>query len=403
MNDVLVVGAGPAGNNTAYKLASLGYDVTVADWRYQIGDKLCTGIVGKECIRRYPLDPSLILRDARSAQVATPNGETIEFVQEEVQAYVIDRVGYVASIAERAKQAGASYLLGSRVTEISVDEDHCEVQLSSESGQQSVRAKTVVLASGFGSELNTRAGLGKAGDYVTGVQAEVEAPGIDQTTVYVGQSVAPGFFAWLVPTWKDRALIGLLCRQQGLNHLNTLIQQLQLEGKITRIIREPLRWGIPLRPPSKTYGHRIVAVGDVAGQVKPTTGGGIYYALLSSDIAADTIHGAFKSNDFSGSYLSLYERQWKSVLSQELEVGYSARRFFEVLNDDQISCLVSTIASNGLSSELMGSGSVSFDWHSGAIAKLISYPLVGKALALINPLLASLAPHNRSSFPGQLD
>ena len=51
MEDVIVIGAGPAGNNTALRLASLGYGVTVVDWRKRIGDKLCTGIVGAECAR----------------------------------------------------------------------------------------------------------------------------------------------------------------------------------------------------------------------------------------------------------------------------------------------------------------------------------------------------------------
>ena len=398
--DLLVIGAGPAGNNAAYKLASLGYDVVVADWRHRIGDKLCTGIVGKECIDRYPIDPSLILRSAQSAQIATPNGQTTEFAGDEVQAYVVDRVGYIDSMAEQAKRAGATYMLGSRATGISVEKDRCRVRFASESGQRTIEAKAVALASGFGSELNNKAGLGKPGDHVTAVQAEVQAPGINQITVYVGQSVAPGFFAWLAPTKKDRALVGLLSRHRAQDHMDNLIRQLHQDGRIAGVIREPSRWGIPLRPPRKTYGHRILAVGDAAGQVKPTTGGGIYYALLSSDVAADTLHQAFKQGDLSSSFLSTYERQWKALLSKELEVGYLARRFFESLDDHQISSLVEAMGRNGLSAQLMDSRQITFD---RAISKVISYPLFGKALTLINPLLATLAPHDAGPSPSQPD
>ena len=55
MDDVIIVGAGPAGNNTALGLASRGFAVTVIDARQIIGDKLCTGIVGQECTRRFPI------------------------------------------------------------------------------------------------------------------------------------------------------------------------------------------------------------------------------------------------------------------------------------------------------------------------------------------------------------
>ena len=48
LQDVIIVGAGPAGNNAALSLASKGYGVTVIDSRKNIGDKLCTGLVGEE-------------------------------------------------------------------------------------------------------------------------------------------------------------------------------------------------------------------------------------------------------------------------------------------------------------------------------------------------------------------
>ncbi|MCI0896452.1 MAG: NAD(P)/FAD-dependent oxidoreductase, partial [Chloroflexi bacterium] len=72
MDDVIVVGAGPAGNNTALGLATRGHAVTVIDWRHDIGDKLCTGLVGRECIRRFPIDPEHVLREPRSAMVMAP-------------------------------------------------------------------------------------------------------------------------------------------------------------------------------------------------------------------------------------------------------------------------------------------------------------------------------------------
>ena len=58
-------------------------------------------------------------------------------------------------------------------------------------------------------------------------------------------------------------------------------------------------WGIPIQPVKKNYSERCLLIGDVAGQVKPTTGGGIYYAMKSSDIASEIVIDALNNNNFS--------------------------------------------------------------------------------------------------------
>ena len=63
LDDVIVVGAGPAGNNAALGLASRRYAVKVIDSRHNIGEKLCTGIVGQECSRRFPIEDGMVYRD----------------------------------------------------------------------------------------------------------------------------------------------------------------------------------------------------------------------------------------------------------------------------------------------------------------------------------------------------
>ena len=393
LNDVIVIGAGPAGNNIAYRLASLGYGVTVVDWRVRIGDKLCTDIVGRECIQRFPLEESLVYHDARMARVIAPGGKTVDLTRKDVQAHVVDRVAYVASFADRARQAGATYLLGRRVTDVSSDDGCVRARLTDGTESDTLKARVVVLACGFGSELIGQVGLGKVGDFVTGIQAEVEAPYTNEINIYFGKNVAPGFFAWLLPTSHGKALIGLLSRHHGNGHLERLISRLRDQGTVTAVTKAPARWGVPLRPLPRTFGERVLVVGDAAGQVKPTTGGGIYYALLSSEVAVDTLDTAFRRNDVSASQLSHYEKEWKALLSQELEIGYSARRLFEVLTDCQIDSLVHTISSNGIYTELIDAQALSFDWHSGIITKVTSHPLLVKALTLINPLLASMASH----------
>ena len=391
--DVVVAGAGPAGNNVALRLASLGYEVTVLDWRTSIGDKLCTGIVGRECIRRFPLDRSHIYRDAQVATAVSPGGREVRVARNDVQAHIVDRVAYVASIGEEARRAGAQYLLGYRVTDVSITQNCATISYTDEREKRTLEARALVLASGFGSELAGQLGLDRVGDFVTGFQAEVLAPDVDEVNVYFGREVAPGFFGWLTPTSGGRALVGLLCRNGGQAYMDSLIQRLTQQGTVVEVTKSSARWGVPLRPLGRTFGDRFLVVGDAAGQAKPTTGGGIFYALMASEMAAEALHKALARGDLSSARLHAYEKSWKGTLSRELEIGYSARRFFEILGDSQIETLMQLITRNGIHRQLTNSRVLSFDWHSDAIVKLMGHPLLARALTLINPVLAALAPH----------
>ena len=387
MEDVIVVGAGPAGNNAARALASQGYGVTVIDSRENIGDKLCTGLVGEECFRRYPIDPALVYREINSALVVAPSSEGIRFETPHPVARVVNRVAYVSSFASKAREAGARYMLGQRV--LRVEQHKNRVSVVTDEGP--LEARALVLATGFGSQLNRQLGLGETSDYVVGIQALVEADGLDEVEVYLGRNVAPGFFAWLVPTQPGYALAGLLVRKDAQDLFARFICNREAEGRIRAPVTKAICWGIPLRPLPNTYADRVLVVGDAAGQVKPTTGGGIFYSLLASEIASGALDQALREDSLSSNRLGAYQKEWKSLLSKELEVGYSARRAFEYLGDSHISSLIHQASKNGFVAELANSPDVSFDWHSSMIGKIMGHPTLGGVLRLVNPLLARMA------------
>jgi flavin-dependent dehydrogenase len=279
------------------------------------------------------------------------------------------------------------YLLGERVHRI-VSQNQGVTVIT---GQGSRQARAVVLATGFGSPLVRQAGLGSVSDYVTGVQAVVSTDGVDEVEVHLGSDVAPGFFSYLVPTLPGRALVGLLSRKKAQTRLTNFIQKLRQAGKIKEVVNEAATWGIPLRPLKRTYLDRMVVVGDAAGQVKPTTGGGIYYSLLAGEAAAQVLSEALADDDLSSGNLSRYQSRWRDLLAAEIEVGYSARRLYEFLTDQQIGALVKRAAANGFNSELVDASEGTFDWHGKMIAQIMGNPGLGGALRLINPLLARLA------------
>ena len=112
MYDVIVIGAGPCGNMAALELAERGISVAVLDRRTNIGDKLCTGIIGRECAELFPAAPEHIHGEARSATIVSPGGRRYRIERKQTHAYIVNRVAYVNSVAERAQQAGTEYILG---------------------------------------------------------------------------------------------------------------------------------------------------------------------------------------------------------------------------------------------------------------------------------------------------
>lgn len=390
MDDFIIIGAGPAGNSAAYHLAQGGHNVTVIDRKIVIGDKLCTGIVGAECLEKFPARESSIIKEARSAKFVSPSGIEVEMIKDTTQAYILDRVSYVASIADAAKTTGARYLTRS-VTNIEVHRDCVEIATEGDNGTETLKARAIVIASGFGTKFTRKLGLGAIKDFATGTQAEVVAPEQDQVQVYFGQHIAPSFFGWLVPTSPGKALVGLMARHNSRHLLSGFIEQLKAEGKITTISKDPTHWVIPLEPLPRTYGDRLLVAGDAAGQVKPTTGGGIYYSIRAGEIAATSLQKALSLGDFSMAQLRHYEKSWKSLLSRELNIGRSSRTLFETLGDHQIDSLMETIATNGIRSDVLSSKEFSFDWHQYAIIKALGHPLLSKSLKALSPLANRIA------------
>jgi geranylgeranyl reductase family protein len=379
--DVAVIGGGPVGSYTAYKLAGMGYDVVVLDAKERPGEMVCcTGIIGRECLDSFDIDDKVVLRWVNSARLFSPSGRLIHLWRQEDQACIVDRAAFDMAIAKRAQSEGAEYLLSSPVSSVEIGDDRVRVEAACHGTQLNIEARVVVIATGFGSKLIRALGLGKVGDFVMGAQSDVETAGINEVEIYFGRKLAPGFFAWLVPTSSRRARVGLLSRRNPGHYLKQLVLFLKTQGKIVAADTELSYGGIPLKPLSRTYGERLVVVGDVAGQVKPTTGGGIYYGLLCAGMAARNLDLALKGDALMAKDLAGYEQEWKSRLGRELRRGYLARQFYECLSDQQVDRIFDIAKSNGIAEALLKDAEVSFDWHAEVVLRLLAHRVISKAV-----------------------
>lgn len=372
MYDVIVVGAGPAGSRVAERLAGAGHHVLVMERKPAPGGKLCcTGIIGMECLEAFSIDPSVILRHYRSANLFSPSGELVRVEREQDQACIVDRDAFDKSLAHRARKAGVEFRFNCEVVENEGGPGGGISVIYEENGRTDIlESRSVIYACGYSRRLISSLGMGRHGDATAGAQAEVEAPSLEEVEVYFGD-VSPKFFGWLAPTSSGHARVGLLARRNPHGLLNAWLQELATRGKIRSADVPFQHGGIPLKPLPRTFGNRVLVVGDAAGQVKPVTGGGIYYGLLCADIAAEHLDRALKTGDLSARSLEGYERDWKQLLGKELREGYLARRVYERLGYGFIDRLFKTVREQGVAGALLKDPEFKFDWHGGALRRFV--------------------------------
>jgi digeranylgeranylglycerophospholipid reductase len=379
--DVIVVGAGPSGSYTAYELASLGHDVAVFEEKSAPGlNACCTGIISAECLQSMDPGTDGILTKVNSAKFFSPSGRCLRVQTESVQAYVVNRLSLDKAITSKAQSQGAQYFFSSPVIDIIPGKDRIQAETLCSGAREIFSARAVILANGFRPKLPLKLGLGKIKNFLVGAQAEIEVKNVDEFEVYFGQEIAPGGFAWFVPTSTNKAYLGLLATSQAKLHLQKFLNKLTCQGRIVNRDVEIEQKAIPIGTLAHSYGDRVLVIGDAAGQVKPTTGGGIYFGHLGARIAAEVLDEALSSDNLTAGRLSRYHKQWKTKMGKELSRGYWARWAYAKLNDRQIEGIFNVLNSGGMAEALLNSNNFSFDWHSRLILSALrhssAYPLL---------------------------
>jgi digeranylgeranylglycerophospholipid reductase len=386
--NTIVIGAGPVGTYLADKLVRLGYKVLVLDKKSAPGqDVCCTGIISKDCLNLLPPGINLSKRTIRSASFVAPSGKLLRLSRNDDVAYIVDRVALEQELTAIAQADGACCIFNSDVIDLQHTEKCLIVSAKCQGINTKFHAQTVVITTGFGSPLPAKIGLGEIKNYIIGAQAEVCMSNIKDVEIYFDRTLGPGGFSWLVPMGDNLGLLGQLTYGQPKKHFKKLLAALRNHAKISTTDVSPDCRLIPLSPLPKTHSERLLVVGEAAGQVKPMTGGGIYYGFLCADIAVETLHRAFQAREFSETRLASYEKRWRARLGRELKIGYWAHRFYSMLGNRQIEGLHNLISRNGMPRLISEMDDFPFDWHSRLLLKTLSHLAVSIPALVINPLI----------------
>jgi len=299
--DVVVVGGGPSGATAAEDLVRSGHKVALLDRAGRI--KPCGGAIPPRLIRDFFIPDDQIVAKITTARMISPTGRRVDIPIEGGYVGMVDREHFDEFLRNRAAEAGAHRLTGTFLR-IERDADGSHVIYRDKASGEEMRLATRMIIGADGARSNIARdyipGASKI-PYVIAYHEIVEAPAASDLydpvrcdVIYDG-AISPDFYGWVFPHGKQ-ASIGMGTMVDGVD-LKDATARLRAQSGLTdckTIRREGAP--IPLKPLDRwDNGRDIVLAGDAAGVVAPSSGEGIFYAMVGGRVAATAVAAKLKT------------------------------------------------------------------------------------------------------------
>ncbi len=303
--DVFVVGGGPSGATAAEDLARAGKRVAMLDREGRI--KPCGGAIPPRAIKDFAIPDEQIVARIETARMISPTGRQVDIHIENGFVGMVDREHFDEFLRVRTTRAGAERLTG---TYLRIERDSAGTHVvwrDKASGlEQRSRTKLIIGADGARSDVaRDEVPGGDRIPYVIAYHEIIKAPKTMAAAnadynpkrcdvIYDGR-ISPDFYGWVFPH-GDQASVGMGTGRDGVN-LKRATADLRAASGLSgceTIRREGAP--IPLKPLDRwDNGRDVVLAGDAAGVVAPSSGEGIYYAMLGGRVAATAAQAVLAS------------------------------------------------------------------------------------------------------------
>jgi geranylgeranyl reductase family protein len=325
--DAIVIGAGPAGSTAAFRLSRAGARVLLLDRERFPRDKPCGGGLTYRAVRELPVGVEPVVEDTvHRFELGFRYGKRFERNSAEPLVLMTQRRRLDAHLAERAAAAGADFRDGTKASALELDEAGGTVRFDGSAAS----APIVIGADGVNGLSARSLGLGRDRSHgvalegnVAYVHARAREDRRGRAVVELG--TVPGGYAWVFP--------------KG-DHVNVGVGGWESEGPRLRehLERACAAYGLPAERLESLRGYRLpmrsagdgarrgraLLVGDAAGLVDPLSGDGIYEALVSSRLAAESTLELLGGGDLDG-----YEPRLEAALGRTLSASWKAKLALE--------------------------------------------------------------------------
>ncbi len=318
---VVIVGAGVVGLSLARDLALDGIGVTVYDSKRRVTDfaNRASGIFSLSGLDRIAIPYQGATVNSLSGAVMHAGKETLRIKAPETEALVVDRAKLAEACMKEAWSAGAELRLGSRLDREMV---------------RSIADESAVLvgADGAASTVASAFAFPPIKEYVLTYKAEyADADVEEQDMVEMFFSGASRrFFAWTVPYSNSRVEGGIGISGFAKRDSATAFREFEEGNRMLSNARREsgIAGMIPLSCRGATVKGNVALVGDAAGQVKATTGGGIIFGVSCARVLAASIASHMKR----GAALAAYEKEWRKRYATDLKLHAMLHEYYSGLD-----------------------------------------------------------------------
>lgn len=351
--EVLIVGGGPAGSISGRVAAEGGAKTLLIDKKSDLeNSSACGGLVSLETWERLNTSDEAIVNEIKGVVVHPPKGEDYRLSSSEVKAYVVDRDQLNANLLLRAKETGVSVRPGTGI--YARNESTVTLRSVDGEGEEEMEPEVVIGADGPRSDVRRLFGLDRPSELLYAIQKEMEfrVGRSDHVEVFFGRDIAPGFFGWIIPVSENRARIGLATArgEELLDFFARLMDEIGVETP------DNFRTGvIPIGVPDNSCEDGILTVGDAAGQVKPTSGGGLYPLSITARIAGEV---ALEALDDLEDPAKLYYRRWMNEVGKNLKREMLLHRILDRVSDEKLSNLLELLKRREISDWIAENGNI---------------------------------------------
>ncbi len=355
--DLLVIGGGPAGAIAARTAARAGHSVLLVEKRPAIGAPVrCAEGIGKEALAEFVRpDERWISSELKRAEIVAPDGATMLLEAEMAGSkvgYILDRKIFDRELVWQAADAGADVMVKTRASAPLMANNGAVkgAVLDSCGARREVHAAITIAADGVESKFSRWCGVDTTvpvREIMSSCQYLMTDIDIDEvcTTFFLGNEVAPEGYLWIFPKGKRTANvgIGISGKKSGAGHrakdyLDRFVRKRFPHGKTI----ECIVGGVSVcRPLPRTVADGLIIAGDAARVVDPLTGGGIYNAMFTGDLAAQVASKAIGNGTLDAAALVPYDEGWRaSPMGRAIERNYHIKEYLIKQPDEKLNAII---------------------------------------------------------------
>ncbi|MEM6477559.1 MAG: geranylgeranyl diphosphate reductase [Pseudomonadota bacterium] len=304
MFDVVIVGGGPSGATAAHDLALAGHKVALLDRAGRI--KPCGGAIPPRLIADFDIPDAQLVAKISTARMISPTQRQVDIPIENGFVGMVDREHFDEFLRVRANESGAERFTGTFLR-IERDEGGTRVIFRDRQKQEIALATRMIIGADGAKSRVAAAEVpgGGEGRYVVAYHEIIKAPGKigsydpERCDVIYDGAISPDFYGWVFPHGAS-ASVGMGTEDMSVD-LKARTADLRRASGLTEC--ETIRKEgapIPLQPLEKwDNGKDVVLAGDAAGVVAPSSGEGIYYAMMGGRVAALAVESALATGKAS--------------------------------------------------------------------------------------------------------